>query len=139
MPLLYMGDEWGLGNTTAQELATRQGPDGRELHRPYWDDAQAEMRWVAGTPQHILFHKIQQLVHIRKQRAEFHGDTRVEWVDANHPTVLTLKRGQKVWGAFNFSSQATSLKMGEGQVLKFKPYGFHWVELQTGAEPLVLA
>ncbi len=139
LPLLYMGDEWGLGNTSAQELDNRQGPDGRELHRPYWDDAQAEMRWVAGTPQHILFHKIQQLVQIRKQRTEFHGDTRVEWVDANHPTVLTLKRGQNVWGAFNFSSQATSLKMGEGQVLKLKPYGFRWVELQTGVEPLTLA
>jgi amylosucrase len=139
LPLLYMGDEWGLGNTTVQALDARQGPDGRELHRPYWDDHQAALRRVAGTTEHQLFETLQQLIQIRKERAEFHGDTPVVWHDAKHATVLTLKRGQNVWGAFNFSSQATSLKIGEGQVLNLKPYGFSWVEVQTGLEPVTLA
>ena len=66
LPLLYMGDEWGLSNTSAEELDTRKGPDGRELHRPYWDDKLAALRQVTGTTQHHLFHKIQQLVQLRK-------------------------------------------------------------------------
>lgn len=139
LPLLYMGDEWGLANTSAAELAARKGPDGRELHRPYWDDKLAALRLVTGTTQHHLFHKIQQLVQLRKQLPEFHGDVCVAWIDTKHPTVLTLKRGQNVWGVFNFSSHATSLKIADGSVLNLKPYGFAWVQVVSGAELVTLA
>jgi len=139
LPLLYMGDEWGLSNTSAAELAARKGPDGRELHRPYWDDKLAAMRLVNGTTQHHLFHKIQQLVQLRKQLPEFHGDVCVEWMDAQHPAVLTLKRGQNLWGVFNFSSHATSLKIANGSVLNLKSYGFAWVQAVSGAELVTLA
>jgi amylosucrase len=138
LPLLYMGDEWGLSNTSAAELAARNGPDGRELHRPYWDDKLAGLRLVNGTTQHHLFHKIQQLVQLRKQLPEFHGDVCVAWMDSQHPAVLTLKRGQNVWGVFNFSSHATSLKIADGSVLNLKPYGFAWFQAVSGAEVLTL-
>jgi amylosucrase len=138
LPLLYMGDEWGLSNTSEAELTVRKGPDGRELHRPYWDDKLAALRLVTGTTQHHLFHKIQQLVQLRKQLPEFHGDVCVAWIDTKHTTVLTLKRGQNVWGVFNFSSHATSLKIADGSVLNLKPYGFAWVRAVSGAEVLTL-
>ena len=138
LPLLYMGDEWGLGNTCAAELDIRKGPDGRELHRPYWDEQLAALRHKAGTTQQVLFDKIQRLVQLRKQRAEFHGDTCVEWLDTGHPAVLTLKRGQAIWGVFNFSSQATSLEIKKVHAVNLKPYGFQWLELGPDTEPLIL-
>jgi amylosucrase len=55
LPLLYMGDELGLGNTAADVLNARQGPDGRELHRPDWSEAQAQLRHQEGTAQHLIF------------------------------------------------------------------------------------
>jgi hypothetical protein len=62
----------------------------------------------------------------------------VAWIDTKHTTVLTLKRGQNVWGVFNFSSHATSLKIADGSVLNLKPYGFAWVRAVSGAEVLTL-
>jgi amylosucrase len=131
LPLLYMGDELGMGNTAADVLLARQGPDGRELHRPNWQEATALLRKQEGTAQHHIFSKLQDFAQLRKSLPAFHGDVSVQAMTSQHPAVLALQRGADLKGFFNFSRQAVVYQVGDAQSLALKPFGFAW--LQTGA------
>jgi amylosucrase len=128
LPLLYMGDELGLGNTSADVLQTRQGADGRELHRPDWQEAQAQLRHQEGSVQSLIFQKLQTFAQLRQQLSAFHGDVPVALIETGHPTVLTLKRGNDVMACFNFSRQAVAHTLENGQEIALKPYGFAWLQ-----------
>jgi len=131
LPLIYMGDEFGLANTSATELASRQGPDGRELHRPYWSDTAAAQRKVQGSPANLIFSKMQQLSQLRKQWADFHGNASVQLQPSNNEALLCLKRGQHVWGLFNFSQHPQEFSSKALPACHLKPYGFTWFNIST--------
>ncbi len=128
LPLLYMGDELGLGNTSAEVLQARQGADGRELHRPDWQEAQAQLRHQEGSVQNFIFQKLQTFAQLRQQLSAFHGDVPVALIETGHPTVLTLKRGHDVMACFNFSRHAVAHPLENGQEIALKPYGFAWLQ-----------
>ena len=128
LPLLYMGDELGLGNTSAEVLQARQGADGRELHRPDWQEAQAQLRHQEGSVQNLIFQKLQTFAQLRQQLSAFHGDVPVALNETGHPTVLTLKRGHDVMACFNFSRHAVAHAVENGQAIALKPYGFAWLQ-----------
>ncbi|MEY3886990.1 MAG: Amylosucrase [Pseudomonadota bacterium] len=128
LPLLYMGDELGLGNTSAEVLQARQGADGRELHRPDWQEAQAQLRHQEGSVQNLIFQKLQTFAQLRQQLSAFHGDVPVALIETGHPTVLTLKRGHDVMACFNFSRHAVAHAVENGQAIALKPYGFAWLQ-----------
>lgn len=128
LPLLYMGDELGLGNTSAEVLQARQGADGRELHRPDWQEAQAQLRHQEGSVQNLIFQKLQTFAQLRQQLSAFHGDVPVALIETGHPTVLTLKRGHDVMACFNFSRHAVAHPLENGQEIALKPYGFAWLQ-----------
>jgi amylosucrase len=132
LPLLYMGDELGLGNTSDEILLARQGPDGRELHRPVWQEAHAQLRNQKGTVQHRIFSTLQSLAQLRKQLDAFHNDTSVTLIKTELATVLGLQRGRDLTGLFNFSKQAVTQELAPGQTIALKPFGFVW--LQTNAD-----
>ena len=132
LPLLYMGDELGLGNTSAEILLARQGPDGRELHRPTWQAAHAQLRNQEGTVQHRIFSTLQSLAQLRQQLDAFHNDTPVTLKKTELATVLGLQRGRDLTGLFNFSRQAVTQELAPGQTIALKPFGFVW--LQTNAD-----
>jgi amylosucrase len=132
LPLLYMGDELGLGNTSAEILLARQGPDGRELHRPVWQEAHAQLRNQEGTVQHRIFSTLQSLAQLRQQLDAFHNDTPVTLKKTELATVLGLQRGRDLTGLFNFSRQAVTQELAPGQTIALKPFGFVW--LQTNAD-----
>lgn len=54
-PLIYMGDEIGLGDNTAYASDPLQALDGRWLHRPAMDWAAANRRKVKGSVEAVLF------------------------------------------------------------------------------------
>jgi amylosucrase len=128
LPLLYMGDELGMGNTAADVLLARQGPDGRELHRPNWQEATALLRKQEGTAQHRIFSKLQAFAQLRKSLSAFHGDISVQAMTSQHPAVLALQRGADLKGFFNFSRQAVVYQVGDAQNLVLKPYAFAWLQ-----------
>ena len=132
LPLLYMGDELGQGNMSAEELLRRNGPDGRELHRTLWSATDADMRSQHGTSQQRIFNTLQKFAQIRQQQSGFHGDVAVSLIDSDHSTVLALERGKNLRGFFNFSKQALSLEAFEGSQLALKPFGFAWVHQSAG-------
>jgi amylosucrase len=128
LPLLYMGDELGMGNTSPEVLAARQGPDGRELHRPNWHEAQAQMRLEPGSVQHRIFNTLKSFAQLRKQLPDFQGDAPVTLIETGHPCVLSLQRGKALKGLFNFSQQAVSIETVQGQHIALQPYGFAWIQ-----------
>ncbi len=132
LPLLYMGDELGMGNTAAEVLESRQGPDGRELHRPDWQEALAQLRTQEGTVQHRIFSKLQAFAELRKSLPAFQGDVSVQAIESKQPTVLALQRGTELKGFFNFSRQKVDQLGDDGLAITLKPYGFVWLQTCVG-------
>ncbi|MBU3647764.1 MAG: amylosucrase [Limnohabitans sp.] len=112
LPLIYMGDEWGQGNTSAQEIAQRNGPDGRELHRPMFDEVGFTKRLDPHTVQGQIYAAIRAFVQARKRHASLSASHPLRVWDTGTPSVLGLKRGTDVLGLFNFSAQTHYLAPG---------------------------
>ena len=150
LPLLYMGDELGMGNTSQEELVSRNGSDGRELHRPNWDHEKAAERLKAGSIAAQIFSKIQQMAQLRKVHKAFKGDADVGLLSHVHSQVLGLHRNRDLIGLFNFSNQSFDLKLSDldlgslgkvsasSMVLHLSPYKFVWVKLGGDELPALL-
>jgi len=123
---------------SANELLARNGPDGRELHRPSWQSDNAEMRLKDGSTQNRIFSTLQKFAQIRQQRPEFQGDVPVKLIDTTQASVLGLARHDSIRGYFNFSKQAVSVEATQGAHIALKPYGFAWVHHTSGETPLTL-
>ncbi|PIT77815.1 alpha-amylase family glycosyl hydrolase [Limnohabitans sp. B9-3] len=111
LPLIYMGDELGQGNTTAAELAVRQGPDGRELHRPVFDESLFAQRHDSNTTAGILYAMLRGYVNAKKQHAALSTAHALRLMPTPHPSVLLLQRGEEALGLFNFSRTHVTLDL----------------------------
>lgn len=109
LPLIYMGDEWGQGNTSAQEIAQRQGPDGRELHRPMFDEHSFANRHDASTMQGQIYAALRAFIQAKKQHSSLSATHPLSVWNTGTSAVLGLKRGSHVLGLFNFSGQPQTL------------------------------
>jgi amylosucrase len=145
-----MGDEFGLGNTSQAELAVRKGPDGRELHRPYWPQDKADLRQKAGSVEHKIFSKIQKLSQLRKAEVAFKGDSDVTLLPNTHRQVLGLQRNRELIGLFNFSNQSIVVNFSDLKIqgaidssqktasVQLKPYQFIWAKIATDLSPTIV-
>lgn len=104
LPLIYMGDELGQGNTSDEELQSRQGPDGRELHRPRLDAHALAQRHLAHTVPGQVFASLQRLNRLRRERLSLDGPIHLTVLDSPWPSVLLIRRNEAI-GLFNFSRQ----------------------------------
>lgn len=109
LPLIYMGDEWGQGNASAQEIAHRQGPDGRELHRPMFDELGFANRYNTATTEGQIFASLRAFIRAKQQHAVLNAQHTLSVWHTGTTAVLGLKRGTHVLGLFNFSSQTQVL------------------------------
>lgn len=109
LPLIYMGDEWGQGNTSAQEIAQRQGPDGRELHRPMFDELGFANRHDASTIQGQIYAALRAFIQVKKQHKGLSAQHALSVWHTGTNAVLGLKRGSNVLGLFNFSDSTQTL------------------------------
>ena len=112
LPLIYMGDELGLDNTSEAEVQARQGADGRELHRPRLDEAALARRHQPGTVAAHVFSLLQGLNRLRRERLSLDGQIRLQVLPCRHPGLLALQRNQEV-GLFNFSPEPCSIELSE--------------------------
>lgn len=106
LPMIYMGDEWGQGNTSEVELHQRQGPDGRELHRPSFDTVGFAKRHDKHTYQGQVFAKVCAFAKARREHVGLQAHHPLHVVASGTPALLVLRRGENIWGIFNFSHQA---------------------------------
>ncbi len=114
LPLIYMGDEWGQGNTSAQEIAQRHGTDGRELHRPYFDDEGFAKRHNLHTSQGQIYAALRAFIQAKKEQPCLNASHPLQLWPTGHNAVLGLKRGQHALGLFNFSGQTQALTLADG-------------------------
>lgn len=110
LPLIYMGDELGQDNVGETELHTRQGPDGRELHRPVLDDAALAQRHDPQTLAGQCFAMVSSLVQQRRDELSHGLPVALRTFESGHRSVLVLQRGDAV-GVFHFGDQPAQLDL----------------------------
>ena len=113
LPLIYMGDEFALGNTPASEMAAREGTDGRELQRPQFDEAAFALRRDPDTTQSKVFQTLCHMSHARRQHSGLRADLALQVVDLDCSAVLGLRRGEGFLGLFNFSEKTFQLDLAK--------------------------
>jgi len=111
LPLIYMGDEFGQGNASAAELAARQGPDGRELHRPVFDQALFAQRHDLRTTAGAIYSTLRAFVNAKKQHSALSAEHVLRLIPSEHPAVLVLQRGEQALGLFNFSRASVTVNL----------------------------
>lgn len=105
LPLIYMGDEWGQGNTSPEILAARKGQDGRELHRPLFDLQGYANRLNPQTTAGQIYQGLRNLVQTKKRHGALHVSQPLKVCNSDQASLLILQRGANTLGIFNFSAQ----------------------------------
>jgi amylosucrase len=111
LPIIYMGDELGQGNTLAAELDARQGPDGRELHRPLFDEALFAQRFDIRTLAGQIYADLSAFVRAKKKHPALSAEHTLHLIQSPHAAMLLLQRGEHALGLFNFSRTHVTLDL----------------------------
>lgn len=101
LPLIYMGEELGQDNVGEAELQARQGPDGRELHRPAFDEAAAAQRHRPDSLAGRCFAMFRHLQQARLALLPQGRPVRLRLRPSPGASLLVLER-DGVFGLFNF-------------------------------------
>jgi amylosucrase len=110
LPLIYMGDELGQGNTTEAERAKRLGSDGRELHRPNLDETALSLRHDESTLPGRVFKRLRNLSLLRRTRLTLDGPIALQVLPAAQHGLLALQRGEQL-GLFNFGGESIRVSL----------------------------
>jgi amylosucrase len=92
IPLVYMGDEVGLGNDPRWDEDPAHADDNRWLHRPPMDWARVEERHHSGTVEHRAFSALQRLAAARASTPSLGSNATVEVLDSGNSRVLGYVR-----------------------------------------------
>lgn len=142
IPLIYMGDEVGLGN--ADDEAVRSGVDGRELHRPRFSEAAWLRRHVSGTREHKVFAGLCELIALRRVTPALAADVPTSVLDVADAAILAIRRGEDFVGLSNFSQRSVTLDLSahigdatwvdlvdgtrvDMGAVQLPPWGFTWL------------
>lgn len=148
IPLIYMGDEYGLLNEEWDAQHMDRGIDGRQIQRPAWNEDKASRIWMKGSTEEQIFTGIKKLIVARKK--QLHHSTRLSTIQTGAKQVLAIQSGDSQLGVFNFSCQPVSVHL-EGwrrnlnglnlqdivhdqlvaDEIVLKPYGFMWLGVQA--------
>lgn len=153
IPLLYLGEEWGILNDYDFVKDPAKAGDTRWIHR-------SKMKWEyledlseQNSIRHRLFNSIRSMIRIRKQLRAFAGDDlKVMSMDNGHILgYLRTCEGNRIIVLANFSDQPQSIDgnrirttglgrffedkltgntISTGGELKLKPYELLWLERQ---------
>jgi amylosucrase len=92
VPLVYMGDEVGLGNDPAWAADPAHADDNRWVHRPPMDWTVVARRHRAGTVEERIFTALQRLAATRASTPSLGSDAAVEVLDTGNRRVLGYVR-----------------------------------------------
>jgi amylosucrase len=114
LPLIYMGDELGLGNDPAWADDPAHRDDNRWMHRPRMDWAAAERRHDPGSIEGRLWAGLRRLVAARRRMRAVHaqGATKPLWTGNQH--VFGLERehaGDRLLVLANFTAAAQEVPL----------------------------
>lgn len=133
IPLLYLGEEWGLLNDYDFVRDPAKAGDTRWIHRP-------KMRWefledLGDHPEirRRLFRSIKQMILLRKETPALAG-MEMELIDLSNPHVLGFLRkheGHRLIVLANFSDSAVMIS---GNRIRMVGLGRHFSDLLSGHE-----
>jgi amylosucrase len=107
IPLVWMGDELGLGNDDGWARDPEHAGDNRWLHRPVMDWSVADRRHRPGTVEARVFAGLRALATTRTSLLALRSGNGTEVLDAGDPHVLAYlrrhERGPSFLGLANFS------------------------------------
>ncbi|MCM1136813.1 MAG: alpha-amylase family glycosyl hydrolase [Clostridium sp.] len=106
IPVLYSGDEIGQVNDYTYKNDPNKAADSRYIHRGAMKWEKAENISDLDTVEGKIFHKLEQLVRIRKREKAFMSEADTWTIETWDSSVLCLGRcfeGEKMIGLFNFS------------------------------------
>lgn len=122
IPLLYLGEEWGMLNDYDFVTDPAKAGDTRWIHRPkmrweFLDDLESLLEDANGSIRKRIFQAIRKMIHLRKELPAFAGQE-MELVPVKHDHVLGFLRhsgGSRVIVVANFSEQPQTI---QGNVLR---------------------
>lgn len=105
-PLIYSGDEIATLNDQSYKDDPAKAPEGRWVHRPFFDWKRAKKKDIQGTFEFEVFQSLKQLIALRKKLPYLAGQTIQYALDVDNNSVLCLVRRHKnktFFALFNFS------------------------------------
>jgi len=153
VPLIYMGDELGLGNDPTYTADPARREDNRWMHRPPMDWRAAERRHDPACVEGRLWAGLRRLVDARRACRAVHVQGRLDPFWTGNPHVFGLVRGHagdRLLLLANFTEQPQAVSLGVatdrgfpvrpadagpdgrplrtyGDVLALEPYQFAWL------------
>jgi amylosucrase len=103
LPLIYMGDELGLGNDEDYARDPRHASEGRWLHRPLmdWNAANADGDDTSGN----IGRAIRRMIAVRRETPALAADASMRALGFADPALFGLARGEGFVALFNMSAR----------------------------------
>lgn len=139
IPLLYLGEEWGLLNDYDFVRDPAKAGDSRWIHRPkmkweFLEHLDEEMdRGGEASIRVRIYRSLQKLITLRKSHAAFRG-VDMDLVDVKNPHILGFVRdfeGQRIVVVANFSEQPQQI---DGNRVRMAGLGRFFIDLISGRE-----
>ena len=111
-PLIYMGDELGLGNDRAYAQVPEHADDNRWLHRPAMPWGRTERRHDPAGVEGRMFNGIRQLGLVRARLASLHASVETTVHETGNVSVLSAARrhaAETLVQLYNFSEHEQSV------------------------------
>jgi amylosucrase len=125
IPMLYMGDEIGMGDDETYSLDPGRSPDSRWRHRPVMNESMMADRHDPETTSGSIWLGIRRLVSARKECRPLHGAGSVDVVESGDPGVFAWicrhPRFGSMLGLANIRPTATSASLSVLGVLDGGP------------------
>lgn len=132
MPLIYSGDEIATLNDQSYKKDPAKAPEGRWVHRPFFDWNRAKKAHRCGSDEHAVFQTLKQLITLRKTLPELDGQVEQVAIDLNTPNVLCVIRKTDTSALvtfFNFSEHHQEVELG---ILRQYLRATHYTDLLQG-------
>ncbi|QGZ41319.1 amylosucrase [Pseudoduganella flava] len=131
MPMLYMGDELGMGNDHGYRADPQRAHDTRWVQRPDFDDEAAARRDDRDTWSGRVFGALRALVEQRSACAALAADVPRTVLPMDDPALLALARGDSFLALFNFSARTVKVPPGTWprypDAIELEPWGMRWL------------
>lgn len=116
IPLIYLGEEWGMLNDYDFIKDPAKAGDTRWVHRPkmqwhFLNDLDERLQSSGGSVRKRIFRSLQRLIALRKSLPAFHG-AQMELFDSHNEQVLAFVRsfeGNRLVVLANFSEQPCAI------------------------------
>ncbi|HEX2102613.1 MAG TPA: alpha-amylase family glycosyl hydrolase [Solirubrobacteraceae bacterium] len=124
LPLIYMGDEIGLGNDPAWDADAAQRDDNRWMHRPHMDWEAAGRRGDPASVEGRLWDGLRRLVAARRSTRAVHGQGHSEAIWTGNDHVFGLLRehgGDRLLVLANFTAEPQAVRLAVARERGFEP------------------